>query len=87
MVLQIEQYITATATHIAIDNQALQSKNILLAAFLDAGMSILGSDPDKYDTYAGSSCTEYEFVVRGINCEKRAEILTLFLPVIDAKLY
>ena len=49
-------------------------------------MSILGSDPDKYDTYAGSIRTEYEFVVRGINCEKRAEILTSFLPVIDAKL-
>jgi predicted metal-dependent HD superfamily phosphohydrolase len=84
MVLQIEQCIIATATHISSANQARQSNNKLLAAFLDADMSILGRDPDRYDKYAGSICKEYEFVKHGIFSEKRAKVLFLFLPAMTA---
>ena len=50
-------------------------------------MFILGSDSNnKYDTYVGSICVEYEFVECGTYCKKRAEILTLILTVINAKL-
>jgi predicted metal-dependent HD superfamily phosphohydrolase len=84
MILQIEQFIIATATHIASANRAKQSNNTLLAAFLDADMSILGRDPDRYDTYAGSIRKEYEFVERSVYCEKRAKILFSFLPAVAA---
>jgi predicted metal-dependent HD superfamily phosphohydrolase len=82
MVLRIEQCIIATATHIPSADQARQSNNRILAAFLDADMSILGRDPDKYDKYAGSIRKEYVFVERSVYCEKRAEILVSFLPAL-----
>eukprot|EP00571_Detonula_confervacea_P015427 CAMPEP_0172305842 /NCGR_PEP_ID=MMETSP1058-20130122/7056_1 /TAXON_ID=83371 /ORGANISM="Detonula confervacea, Strain CCMP 353" /LENGTH=262 /DNA_ID=CAMNT_0013017563 /DNA_START=221 /DNA_END=1009 /DNA_ORIENTATION=+ len=84
MISQIEQCIIATATHISSANQARKSNNTLIALFLDADMSILGRDADRYDRYAGSIRKEYEFVERSVYCEKRAEILESFLPVIDA---
>ena len=80
MILQIEQCIIATAAHISSATQARESNNTLLAAFLDADMSILGRDPDKYVQYAGSIRKEYEFVERSNYCEKRAKILFSFLP-------
>ena len=83
LVSQVEQCIIATATHISSANQARQSNNTLLAVFLDADMSILGRDANVYDRYAGCIRNEYEFVERSIYCEKRAEILESFLPVIE----
>ena len=84
MVSQIQQCIIATATHIKSANEARQSENILTATFLDADMSILGRDASRYDTYAGCIRKEYEFVERSMYCEKRAEILESFLPVMKA---
>ena len=80
MILQIEQCIIATATHIASATQARETNNTILAAFLDADMSILGRDPDKYEKYARSIREEYEFVEHRVYCEKRAKILLSFLP-------
>jgi predicted metal-dependent HD superfamily phosphohydrolase len=85
MVFRIEQCIIATATHIPSANHARQSNNKILAAFLDADMSILGRDPDEYDKYAGSIRKEYEFVERGVYCEKRAAILGSFLPALKVE--
>ncbi|KAL7524850.1 hypothetical protein ACHAXR_000745 [Thalassiosira sp. AJA248-18] len=81
MISQIEECIIATATHISSSNQARESDNILLSAFLDADMSILGRDAERYDKYAGCIRKEYEFVERSVYCTKRAEILESFLPV------
>ena len=81
VVSQIKQCIIATATHIHSAHQAHMSQNgTLLSAFLDADMSILGKDTNTYDKYASSIRKEYEFVERSMYCEKRAEILTSFLP-------
>lgn len=81
LVSQIKQCIIATATHIESAHQARMSQNgTLLSAFLDADMSILGKDTNTYDKYASSIRREYEFVERSVYCEKRAEILTSFLP-------
>lgn len=80
MILQIEQCIIATATHIASATQARETNNTILATFLDADMSILGRDPDKYEKYARSIRKEYEFVDHSVYCEKRAKILYSFLP-------
>ncbi|KAL3827067.1 hypothetical protein ACHAXA_007574 [Cyclostephanos tholiformis] len=82
MVFRIEQCIIATATHISCANQARQSNNKLLAAFLDSDMSILGRDRDRYNEYARSIRKEYEFVERSVYCEKRAKILFSFLPAL-----
>ncbi len=80
-VIRIEQCIIATATHISSANQARLSNDTIAATFLDADMSILGRDPSRYDTYAASIRREYEFVERDMYCEKRAEILESFLPL------
>jgi predicted metal-dependent HD superfamily phosphohydrolase len=84
VVSQIKQCIIATASHINSAHQARLSPhnggNTLLSAFLDADMSILGKDTNTYDKYAASIRREYEFVERSVYCEKRAEILTSFLP-------
>ena len=69
------------ATHISSANQARLSNDTIAATFLDADMSILGRDPSRYDTYAASIRREYEFVERDMYCEKRAEILESFLPL------
>lgn len=83
MVSQIEQCIIATATHISSANEARKSNNTLTAVFLDADMSILGRDTERYDKYAGCIRKEYKFVERNVYCEKRAEILESFLPLVD----
>ena len=84
VVSQIKHCIIATASHIESAHQARMSPhnsgNTLLSAFLDADMSILGKDTNTYDKYAASIRKEYEFVDRSVYCEKRAEILTSFLP-------
>jgi len=86
MTTRIEECIVATATHIASAIQARANHDNLLAVFLDADMSILGRDADMYDRYAGRIRKEYKFVPRDVYCERRAEILESFLPVMDAKL-
>jgi predicted metal-dependent HD superfamily phosphohydrolase len=81
VVSQIKHCIIATATHIESAHQARLTHNgTLLSAFLDADMSILGKDTNTYDKYASSIRREYKFVDRSVYCEKRAEILTSFLP-------
>lgn len=84
VVSQIKHCIIATASHIESAHQARMSPhnsgNTLLSAFLDADMSILGKDTNTYDKYAASIRKEYEFVDRSVYCEKRAEILSSFLP-------
>lgn len=82
MVMQIEECIIATATHISSAKSAHETQNHTLATFLDADMSILGKDMDVYDKYAGCIRREYEFVERDMYCEKRADILESFLPLI-----
>lgn len=82
MVTQIEECIIATATHISSAESAHEMQNHTLATFLDADMSILGKDVDVYDKYAGCIRREYEFVEREMYCEKRADILESFLPLI-----
>jgi predicted metal-dependent HD superfamily phosphohydrolase len=82
MVMQIEECIIATATHISSAEKANETKNHTLATFLDADMSILGKDVDIYNNYAGCIRREYEFVDRNLYCDKRAGILESFLPVI-----
>lgn len=82
MVVQIEECIIATATHISSAKTAHETQNHTLAIFLDADMSILGKDEDVYDKYAGCIRREYEFVEREMYCEKRAVILESFLPLI-----
>ncbi|KAL7535194.1 hypothetical protein ACHAWF_005083 [Thalassiosira exigua] len=84
VVSRVEQCIVATATHVASANQARQSNDDLLAAFLDADMSILGRDPSRYNQYAGCIRREYKFVDRNVYCQKRAEILDSFLPTVDS---
>ena len=81
MITHIKQCILATATHISSANQARQSNNYIVATFLDADMSILGRDSIQYDKYAASIRKEYEFVEKTEYCEKRAEILESFLPL------
>ena len=82
MVMQIEECIIATATHISSAQSAHETQNHTLATFLDADMSILGKDVDVYDKYAGCIRREYEFVERKMYCDKRADILESFLPLI-----
>ncbi|KAK1734663.1 putative metal-dependent phosphohydrolase [Skeletonema marinoi] len=74
MVMQIEECIIATATHISSAGIAHETQNHTLATFLDADMSILGKDVEIYDKYAGCIRREYEF---------RADILESFLPILD----
>ncbi len=81
MITHIEQCILATATHISSANQARQSNNYIVATFLDADMSILGRDSIRYDNYAASIRKEYGFVEKSQYCDKRAEILESFLPL------
>jgi predicted metal-dependent HD superfamily phosphohydrolase len=50
-----------------------------LAYFLDADLSILGSDPVKYTDYVYSIKKEYSFIPKDIFNYKRAEILKSFL--------
>eukprot|EP00984_Skeletonema_dohrnii_P032048 scaffold25438_cov97-Skeletonema_dohrnii-CCMP3373.AAC.3 len=83
MVKQIEECIIATATHISSAETAHETQNHMLATFLDADMSILGKDVETYDKYAGYIRREYEFVERNMYCEKRADILESFLPILD----
>ena len=84
VVMQIEECIIATATHISSAEKTHETQNHTLATFLDADMSILGKDVDIYDNYAGCIRREYEFVERNMYCDKRAGILESFLPyVID----
>lgn len=81
MVMQIEECIIATATHISSAKSAHETQNHTLATFLDADMSILGKDVIVYDKYAGCIRREYKFVEREMYCEKRADILESFLPL------
>ena len=83
VVMQTEECIIATATHIESAAQAHETQNHTLATFLDADMSILGKDSDAYNNYAGCIRREYEFVERNVYCEKRADILESFLPRMD----
>jgi len=83
MVMQIEECIIATATHISSAGIAHETQNHTLATFLDADMSILGKDVEIYDKYAGCIRREYEFVERNMYCDKRADILESFLPILD----
>jgi len=83
MVMQIEECIIATATHISSAGKAHETQNHTLAIFLDADMSILGKNVDTYNNYAGCIRREYEFVDRNLYCDKRAGILESFLPVTD----
>eukprot|EP00985_Skeletonema_marinoi_P032842 scaffold39755_cov277-Skeletonema_marinoi.AAC.1 len=83
MVMQIEECIIATATHISSAGIAHETQNHTLATFLDADMSILGKDVEIYDKYAGCIRREYEFVERNVYCDKRADILESFLPILD----
>ena len=85
MVARVEEFVVATATHVSSAKRAAASDGgSLLAAFLDADMSVLGRDERGYRKYAASIREEYEFVPRDTYCEKRAEILELFLPVEDS---
>ena len=83
MVMQIEECIIATATHISSAETAHETQNHMLATFLDADMSILGKEVAIYDKYAGCIRREYEFVERNMYCDKRADILESFLPILD----
>ncbi len=83
MVVQVEECIIATATHISSAKSAHETQNHTLAIFLDADMSILGKEVDVYDKYAGCIRREYKFVERDMYCEKRADILESFLPLIS----
>lgn len=80
MVSRVERCIIATATHISSAGEAIRTNDTVVATFLDADMSVLGRDPDRYDEYAGCIRREYEFVERSVYCAKRAEILESFLP-------
>lgn len=83
VVMQTEECIIATATHIESAAKAHATQNHALAKFLDADMSILGKDSDAYSNYAGCIRREYEFVERNVYCKKRADILKSFLPRMD----
>ena len=83
MVMQIEECIIATSNHISSAGKANENYNHILATFLDADMSILGKGVDIYNKYAGSIRREYEFVERNVYCNKRANVLESFLPLMD----
>jgi predicted metal-dependent HD superfamily phosphohydrolase len=51
----------------------------ILNLFLDLDMSVLGKDIQAYMKYASLIRKEYSFVPHEVYCEKRAEILELFL--------
>ena len=83
IVAQIEECIIATATHISSAETAHKNQNSTLATFLDADMSILGKNAGIYDKYAVCIRKEYEFVERKMYCDKRADILESFLPLVQ----
>ena len=73
LIARVEAMIVATAKHdpAGLDEDGLR--------FLDADLSILGSDAARYDDYALATRDEYAWVPQPILREKRAEILEHFL--------
>lgn len=70
----VTKYIRATQKHEVSD-----SNYIDLALFLDLDMAVLGKNEEAYKSYSALIRREYNFVPRDVYCEKRAEILQLFL--------
>jgi predicted metal-dependent HD superfamily phosphohydrolase len=74
LVSKVSTYIRATQKHlVSVEN------SIALAIFLDLDMSVLGKKDESYRAYATMIRREYEFVPSELYCQKRAEILELFL--------
>ena len=72
--------ILATEGHQLISEESMNSIDLeTQKLFLDLDMAVLGKERDAYLAYAALIRREYEFVVRKIYCEKRAEVLTGFL--------
>ncbi len=71
---KVATYVRATKSHMSIDTQDED-----LGLFLDADLSILGSDPKLYDEYAANIRREYGFVPEETYRAGRAAVLARFL--------
>ncbi|KAL7464702.1 hypothetical protein ACHAXS_005039 [Conticribra weissflogii] len=85
MAARVEEFIIATATHVASAAMANETDDRLMATFLDADISVLGKEDESYDLYARAIREEYEFVERELYCAKRADILRSFLPLSESE--
>lgn len=71
---QVVDYILATKKH-----QVSQDNTIGMSIFLDLDMAVLGKASNAYQVYANLIRREYDYVPIDTYCDKRAEILTIFL--------
>ena len=73
------QFILATKSHNVPTTIENEDSYFFLNLFLDADMSVLGKDDNSYDVYSSLIREEYQFVPKIEYCEKRSQVLKMFL--------